>query len=655
MLGRGLNRLKFELERIVLGGTRYQLLIIAMLICLVSLIAGLLAFSFTNTFKDYGESAWWAFLRLSDPGYLGDDKGVFLQTVSTIVTILGYVLFMGALIAIMIQWLQATMRKLESGLTPLTLNDHVLILGWTNRTATVVRELVLSEGRVKRFLKRIGARKLHIVILAEEVTTALPLELKEELGSNWSRRQITFRSGSPLRLDHLKRVDFMHASVIILPGSDFAAEGSEITDTRTVKSLLTISNYGLSQDTAESPPVVTELIDARKIPIAQAAYKKNIEVIASDRVISRLMAQNVRHSGLSYVYSELLSHNEGNEIYIRECPRLEGRQIHDLTDAFPRAILLGLLRYQKGRLHPLLNPPEGSTLEVNDRLVFLARKHAETDPVENSFRKGSKRNHRPVIREENSERSVLILGWNHKMPALIQEFDSYENEHYHIDLLSLIPITQREEYMSRHNSHQKGVTLRHLEGDYTSPSDLERINPKQYDNIVFLANSWLVSNEESDARTILGYHILKEILPESTSKPEILVELMDPENEKLFQHRTGEVIISPYILSHILAHVALRRELNVVFEELFTAGGAEICFRPASFFGFTKYQMSFKEIREFVSKKGDIALGIRDKSRSTERTGGIYLNPPGDLQVNLDDSILLVVLTTYLDYKKGNQ
>ena len=209
--------------------------------------------------------------------------------------------------------------------------------------------------------------------------------------------------------------------------------------------------------------------------------------------------------------------------------------------------------------------------------------------------------------------------------------------------------------MSRHNSHQKGVTLRHLEGDYTSPSALERINPKQYDNIVFLANSWLVSNEESDARTILGYHILKEILPESTSKPEILVELMDPENEKLFQHRTGEVIISPYTLSHILAHVALRRELNVVFEELFTAGGAEICFRPASFFGFTKYQMSFKEIREFVSKKGDIALGIRDKSRSTERTGGIYLNPPGDLQVNLDDSILLVVLTTYLDYKKGNQ
>ena len=119
MIKRGINQLKFELERIILRGARYQLLIIALLICLVSLGAGFLAFSFSTAFEAYGESAWWAFLRLSDPGYLGDDKGLLLQTISTIVTVLGYVLFMGALIAIMTQWLQGTMRKLESGLTPI--------------------------------------------------------------------------------------------------------------------------------------------------------------------------------------------------------------------------------------------------------------------------------------------------------------------------------------------------------------------------------------------------------------------------------------------------------------------------------------------------------------------------------------------------------
>ncbi|MDY6974301.1 MAG: ion channel DMI1, partial [Thermodesulfobacteriota bacterium] len=294
-------------------------------------------------------------------------------------------------------------------------------------------------------------------------------------------------------------------------------------------------------------------------------------------------------------------------------------------------------------------------LQSNDRIVLLARKYVDTDPIENFFPKSSKRNQANILTDKNSKRKLLILGWNHKMPALIQEFDSYETEHFDIDLLSLIPITQREQHMSRYNSHKKGVTLRHLEGDYTSPSDLQRINPEQYDNIVFLANSWLASNEESDARTILGYLILKRILPKNFSKPEILVELMDPENEKLFQQRTGEVLISPYILSHILAHVALRRELNVVFDELFTVGGAEIYFRPVSFFNFTKTEMNFKEIGECVSEKGEIALGIRDLSKAMENTGGIYLNPPRNIQFKLNDSIELVVLTTYLDCKKGNE
>ena len=187
------NHFKFFLETWLLRGARFQLLFIAILIVLVSVVAGALVFMFPSEFKWLGEAMWWAFLRLSDPGYLGDDKGLVLQFVSTIVTVLGYVLFMGALIAIMTQWLQRTIKKLESGLTPLTQNDHVLILGWTNRTATIVRELVMAGGRVKRFLRRIGASNLNIVILAEDVTTTLAYELREELGARWNEKQIVFR------------------------------------------------------------------------------------------------------------------------------------------------------------------------------------------------------------------------------------------------------------------------------------------------------------------------------------------------------------------------------------------------------------------------------------------------------------------------------
>ena len=245
-------------------------------------------------------------------------------------------------------------------------------------------------------------------------------------------------------------------------------------------------------------------------------------------------------------------------------------------------------------------------------------------------------------------KKLLILGWNHKIPVLMQEFLSYQNEIFEIDLLSLIPIAEREKYLSRFNGNLEKVKLRHLEGDYISNVDLQRIRPDKYDNIILLTNSWMTSHEESDARTILGYLLLRELLLESASKPDILIELMDPENEKLFHQRAGEVLISPVILSHILAHVALRRDLNIVFDELFTVGGAEIYFKPCAIFNLPQKKLTFIEIRRIVESYGDIALGLRIEEKSKDINGGIFLNPVRDSLWELKSSDQVVVLTTYI-------
>ena len=49
----------------------------------------------------------------------------------------------------------------------------------------------------------------------------------------------------------------------------------------------------------------------------------------------------------------------------------------------------------------------------------------------------------------------------------------------------------------------KNANQRHLHGDYTAPSDLERFNPGGYDNILFICNEWLDSNhyDLSDGET----------------------------------------------------------------------------------------------------------------------------------------------------------
>ncbi|UCE87756.1 MAG: hypothetical protein JSU66_08635, partial [Deltaproteobacteria bacterium] len=99
------NRVQFEIQRILLRGARYRLLLAALLVLTVSVVAGAVIGIVDTGLSDPREAIWWAFLRLTDPGYLGDDEGIARRSISTVVTVLGYLLFLGLLIAILTQWL----------------------------------------------------------------------------------------------------------------------------------------------------------------------------------------------------------------------------------------------------------------------------------------------------------------------------------------------------------------------------------------------------------------------------------------------------------------------------------------------------------------------------------------------------------------------
>jgi ion channel POLLUX/CASTOR len=642
------NQGKYWIERAIVRGAHFRLLFIAAVIGLVSLLAGSIVLVLSGAFAGPGEAIWWAFLRLTDPGYLGDDEGVVLRSVSTVLTVMGYVLFLGALIAIMTQWLNSKLETLESGITPIALNDHILILGWTNRTPTVAAELLLSQGRVRRFLARHGVKRLRLVVLAERVSASLVQDMRDRLGALWDQRAVIFRSGTPLRTEHLQRVDFMNAAAIVIPGADFGAGGSSAVDSRAIKILLSIANHpSARKEGAELPLVVTEIFDARKISVALGAYPGRIEIVASDAMIARLIAQNVRHSGLSRVYGEILTHGIENELYIRECGSLAGQRVQDLVDVFPDAVLLGVVRRDGRSYQPLLNPPPGFVVESDDRFVLLARSYEDSGPEPGAEPRQLDRGHpRPVNPVMSRERRILILGWNHKVPALLQEFDGYHGESFAVDVLSMVPLEDRIARLERHDVRLERVKLTHLLGDSNVPSDLARTSPSEYDNIVLLGGDWLDSGEEADARTIVGYLLLRELLP-VRSGPEVLLELMDPGSVSLFRQRRGEVIISPVILGHILAQVALRRELRAVFDELFGPGGAEIFFQPVLDYAEPGRRTDFRVLRAAATLRGETALGVRIASR-TDLPGGLFLNPAPDHSWELQSEDELVVLASYV-------
>ena len=100
------------------------------------------------------------------------------------------------------------------------------------------------------------------------------------------------------------------------------------------------------------------------------------------------------------------------------------------------------------------------------------------------------------------------------------------------------------------------------------------------------------------------------------------------------------------IVSHMLAHVALRRELRAVFDELFSSGGCEIFFRHIADYGLAQGEYSFADLQRAADTRGEIAIGIRRAGQEQMPHGGVELNPRRDEHLKLNNNDELIVLTT---------
>ena len=635
------DRLRFLLERFLLRGLGYRLLLAAMIVVIVAIVTGELAFILAPEITEASEGIWWAFLRLTDPGYLGDDEGFFQRSISTIVTVLGYVLFLGLLIAILTQWMNQFIAKLESGVIPVAVSQHLLILGWTHRTPAIVKELLRTGKRAERFLKRRGAREIRIVILAEHVDSALLQELKVHLGDLWNDRQVMLRSGTPLNIEHLERVAFRNAAVLILPGADFSDQRPGVVDAENIKTLLSVSRHAGASG-SRYPLAVTELFDVSRSSIAHKAYDGNTEIVAADELIARLMAQSMRQKGLWSVFSELLTPHVGNTLYVRSHIDLAGLRFDDLRACFPRAIAIGTVR--SGDLKPVLNPDPDSTISEGDQLVFIARSFNDCVPQPTGSDGYVIRKKVPPRSAQEDRRQILILGWSRTVPFLLQELERHGGESFRIDVAGLKPVESREQILANYAPGLRGNSVQHMEANFLVPSVLASLKPERYDDILIMARESMGDEAGADAASVSAYLTLRSLLPTDGSGPDLTVELLGEENLFRFDDKVEDVILSPLLVSYVLSQVALKRELAAVVSEFCRPWGTQVILEPASDLVSTHEPVRFSDIENVAGERGLIALGLQRGSGAEAR---VDLNPDRDAEWKLAPDDRIVVLATF--------
>ena len=618
---RKLARLAYWFESRLPRGATFQLAFVLLALSALTVIGGLLLQRHSG--GSSAESFWWAFLRLTDTGYLGEDsrQGPALRVISTVLSLAGNLLLCGAMVAIFTTALDRYLHQFERGRGRLVEDGHFLILGWNERIPALVEELLTAS-------KRLGLSRPSIAILSPLDAASARAALNRQLSSSDRRRcRLLLRTGNPLDRADLKRMDFEHARAILLVACGTDRSTSDLTLAKTVLMLKTEA----AQPPGRHRATVVELAVAANKRLAESVgWPGRTRAIVTLEIIGRLLAQSVRHPGITDVYAHLLTDTYGESIYFIPASPYAGSTLRELQGTFPRAVPVGLL-HSDGRLAlAKLDAP----IETDARLVLMAiTQQACYEVVNPALMAGSTASANPA--PQPVKKNVLICGWNSAVPGFLNELAADGNERYSVTLAS----DADPESMS---ANLPTVSIESVRARLDSEEDLAALDPCRYDSVVLLGRDD-ENPSKADAETVMRCVLMQDLVKNSSTS--LAVELKDEDNRTLISPGL-DVLVTDQIISHLLAQVAGEPDLLAVFEELFTRGGAEIQFEPLK--NFAPGRTDFLSCQTAALARGRLALGWRLTASRNELPCGLHLNPSRHISLEPQPREMLVTLVPEL-------
>ena len=203
-----IQTLRKTIDSIIQSPIRVQFAVLAGLILLLGVIGTLIA-GLTLDFKQgWSEAFWWTFVRIADPGYLGDDSGFWEKLLSTSITFAGWIAFGGILISIFTTAMEERLGQIRAGRAKVRSTDHTVILGWNGTVFSVLDHLLHQNHKAEA-----------ILVLADSEVTAMK-EAVDSYCPDLDPERIVFRQGAIESLQELQDLRLAEAKRVIILGSE---------------------------------------------------------------------------------------------------------------------------------------------------------------------------------------------------------------------------------------------------------------------------------------------------------------------------------------------------------------------------------------------------------------------------------------------------
>lgn len=250
-----------------------------------------------------------------------------------------------------------------------SIEDHFVILGWSDRVKRIIHELRNDEHEASGDLKPI-----LVVTTDRSASIDLPFE----------RVYVIYGQLADPRV--LERANLERASTVLIPALD---PNNPNQDGESVFALLAVLSV------CPKAQVCIELVKGAHTEVLErisrmGLFSHNIEFVAVESISERLLAQSAINPGVTRVYDHLISFTEeSNEVYVVDLPPAWiGKSFRDLAGhSFERGIIL--IGYESAGVMGV-NPLErGYIFKAGDRAWFIGYNKADVlkvvDPARLKF------------------------------------------------------------------------------------------------------------------------------------------------------------------------------------------------------------------------------------------------------------------------------
>lgn len=576
-----------------------------------------------NIDRGIWDSLWWSVKHLLDPGQFVENYGAAwpILVISLLLSVAGLAL-LGTFIGLITSTIQQSFESWKRGNSPVIERGHTLILGWNQNV-----EGILSYFAEVRHRQR-------IVILAPYDIQSMH-DTIEAGKRNHNRLDVVLRSGLTSDSNELARVSLGEAGCVISVAHE--RSGSDHPDVGSIKTLMLLNNHDWPRS---KPPMVGEVTERQNAEIADIAGGRQIPIVSSGEVISRVIVQCARYPGLSDIFSELFSPRSSN-IVVRSFPQFDGALFSTIAYQFSESIPIGVTwsvdtSYGK-RTACALNVEPEYDVAADEQLVLIS-KQAKPLSVASPFD--------PTPREMKQLRTpgtrlndIAIIGWNRNIDEVLQELDAHVAYGARITIVAKLLEDEVIETLDKTKLSLKNLQVEYRYGDAVDRHSLEALNPWSYDRLILLAD-YSRGVTDPDSSTIMTALVLADMQREAGKPlPYAVIELEDAGNRRLLDNMlASDIIVTPELVSRQLAQISQQQVLGAIYQELLSAGGMEIALRSATDYVPRGEHVSFAELIAPAQHYAEVALGVRKAG------AGFELNPPKDASWTLYDDDQIVVL-----------